>query len=713
MNRVKLTSAAFFMLLVYVSAAFGKVLVIVDDQYTQWDHSGHRIERYQQDVAAKEGKSVTIIQFTNNWSLSSIQQCNRLWQVLCNNYRASLKTSDPIEGAVFVGNLPVPIFYSMGQWIVVDYFYMDFWDSRTRECYTSWNQVWDTCITNETIFKTTQQTTAITDTVFDRYRYQGDGKAEIWVSRVYATTIENLRPTGASWGEFLEEYEIIDRYFDRVYERMNLRAKVPSRAFSMGHISDWYPDSLSALTDLENMLGFNQLGVSGVHYFVNPHNNPAKYQALLQAGPAGAVTYGAFQGVRFPVNEFYRDTWDANFAGDSRGYEFAGIFEHSTENEHVFNMVSSAGNCLNGRFRTTTVAPAWKRVESGGFAGGSFYWCQERDEKPVWGERGYKDRDRYMRTCRWNAYVTKPGAYKLYLWYEARPENEAFSHANLFVNDRLVSAFPVNQQIHADVKAGTQWEMLRSIELTGDSNKISLRLHPSFNNPDPEILPDRTIADALLLQRVSDGDSIIVDNDDRDFMMKWFECEQWKERSYFSMIDDGGPSKVPFFIIQGCNVFSFNYTNCLGLLYAMGYEGLVSVGTSSPGWFSCTYETLSQCLGKGKSFGAAYLDMVNEHFTDYYNTYELIGVGTLRASPYKPYIDARTKTVTGTIGDSMEKGKKITLFVRDTTKFKRVVVSPNAAIAVNTGSIIRLLPEFRSLRGSQLELKIDPRLRQE
>lgn len=116
-------------------------------------------------------------------------------------------------------------------------------------------------------------------------------------------------------------------------------------------------------------------------------------------------------------------------------------------------------------------------------------------------------------------------------------------------------------------------------------------------------------------------------------------------------------------------------------------------------------------LGKGKCFGAAYLDMVNQHFSDYYNTCALIGAGTLKIDAYKPYVDAKSLTVKGEIGGRNGTAKSFSFFIADTTTFRKAVVQSDAAIRSNTGSVIRLLPEFRTVAGCQMELRIDPRLR--
>ena len=50
------------------------------------------------------------------------------------------------------------------------------------------------------------------------------------------------------------------------------------------------------------------------------------------------------------------------------------------------------------------------------------------------------------------------------------------------------------------------------------------------------------------------------------------------------MRDDGGPSKIPFHILQACHINCYTVDDNVGLLFAMGHDGLISVGTSNENW---------------------------------------------------------------------------------------------------------------------------------
>ena len=116
---------------------------------------------------------------------------------------------------------------SLGKYVSTapcEYFYMDLWDNRADTTYPDWERI------NNGPWR------RYNGDILDRrpLAYQGDRELDIWVSRIYATNLNHLRADGAAWGDFLEEYEIIDAYLDKVHERMNTTVSV-RRGIAMGY----------------------------------------------------------------------------------------------------------------------------------------------------------------------------------------------------------------------------------------------------------------------------------------------------------------------------------------------------------------------------------------------------------------------------------------------------------------------------------------------
>ena len=212
MNRIILLIAA---LLMFVSAPMSQVLILVDEWYKDHDEllpppEGHKIERYMNDVSAKDGKDVELMILYRR----SLYNYEWVWEKLRDKYQqdADDPLKDTLEGVVLLGDIPVPTFRYSGINIPCDYFYMDLWDNRSSATYPDWEY-------HPGIFNPWVRFGGSGD-ILDKSIYHGDDSLEMWVSRIYATNLNYLRSDGAAWGNFLEEYEIIDAYLDKVHDRM-------------------------------------------------------------------------------------------------------------------------------------------------------------------------------------------------------------------------------------------------------------------------------------------------------------------------------------------------------------------------------------------------------------------------------------------------------------------------------------------------------------
>jgi hypothetical protein len=100
----------------------------------------------------------------------------------------------------------------------------------------------------------------------------------------------------------------------------------------------------------------------------------------------------------------------------------------------------------------------------------------------------------------------------------------------------------------------------------------------------------------------------------------------------------GGFSKTQFFLTNACSINDFIYIGGstldknVGNLYALGYNGLICMGTSIVDWENDDKGPYTRALRAGNCFGQAFLSQVNAR--PFYYRYALLGAGTLRAQPY-------------------------------------------------------------------------------
>jgi hypothetical protein len=101
----------------------------------------------------------------------------------------------------------------------------------------------------------------------------------------------------------------------------------------------------------------------------------------------------------------------------------------------------------------------------------------------------------------------------------------------------------------------------------------------------------------------------------------------------------GGFSKTQFFLTNACSINDFIYIwgstldKNVGNLYALGYNGLICMGTSNSDLEGNDKGPFTRALRDGGSFGQAYLEKINSPFFSEV-LFVLLGAGTLRAQPY-------------------------------------------------------------------------------
>ena len=434
MNRIILLAA---MVLIFVSTAMTRVWIIVDEDYLEHDMQqpepdGHKLVRYMREVMEEEAIKAYLFAFEKLPG----NDCYYLWNLLSGKYEEYHSDPDPLEGVILVGNIPVPTFHYGDLTIACEYFYMDLWDSSpANDCpYPDWefpNGPW--------------QKMPGEYYILNRNVYEGDEELEIWVSRIYATNLNYLRADGASWGEFLEEYEIIDAYFDKVHERMTTAAPATRRGVAIGKPPENYFPPLRTMSAMDNLIQTDIL--DGVDYFDNLSdlrlNQAAAWQALLQAGRPGNINYGSFQGNPF-TSKVYERACETGLAGGF--YEWAAVYAHSSHLFHGFHEYYNSGYDAGGGFFSVNEAPSWTEHSSGGFNNGKYYvW----DNEPV-----------PHSIAEWSTIIPKGkgGLYEIHMYWKASPSNSRNSWYYLHAGKNFYKIF--DDRLDQTVSSPDHWHFI-------------------------------------------------------------------------------------------------------------------------------------------------------------------------------------------------------------------------------------------------------------
>lgn len=663
-------------LLIFVLSGFAKqkvLFVVHEDAYAQL--SG-QIDAYKSDVEMLDNKKVEIIE----WPLSygtNVEMCIPLILRLQSEYVEARSNGDVLEGAVMMGDVPVPQYDGGYGKMPLDQVYMDLVDTAGNP-YTGWP--YTPFFPTGPYFGNTYDSPP------------GDGAYEIWVSRINAVFLSDLRE-GMS---IYDEFSIYSRYLNRLSDRMNYPSTVPSRGFFMGGPQDHDHDIYSTFGQY-----LNELHLPWLAQFTGGHNTSFNWMSQLLAGPRGCINYGAFNGTLFPTtgrnSRFcrytqlpavyeYGDTTPTAITistTDSLGWEWAGLYNHSCPvHTNFFSNDGVLGNNppqphlyikLNGEFEFGTVGrpldSTYRRTASG--YGGSYYCYQDSasDPNPYQYGRGWKNKGAEWR---WIVPPGDSGNYNIYLYYEA-PDSTARDTNNcdtvgisLRVADLDASGVPqsistgynenISQQTHINyLPADHKWERLFGATVflgEGQMAIIGLQLNDEWG-----LRPGNRIVDAVRFIRASGGIDTIIDdaqpgtfpdsvnNPGTIFSSTGFHLSDDVFRGFEDLGSEpggGGFSKSQFFLTNACSINDFTYSRAtekdknIGNLYALGYNGLICMGATTNDYGGDDKGPYTRALRNGNCFGQAYLDKINAFFSTSY-LFTLLGAGTLRAQPYIQY----------------------------------------------------------------------------
>lgn len=396
-----------------------KILVIVED--STYSNIYMHVYRYVNEIMAYDYKKAESI----IWHIgegNNYMQCKPLWDTLQQRYFSALNEGDFLEGAVLIGNIPVPQQAPQTGYLPIDQVYMDIVDMTTGQ-----PQQYSP---NEPPFGRDY------GGYFTRYYGApgypaGDKKLDIWISRINAQYLNGGIRQGAYSND---ERQIYLNYLDRMHTRMTEPATVPSRGFAMGGPVD-------GSCNLHDGLGvhFLPLNLSWFAEFTSGHNSSFNWMSQLLAGPRGCINFGACNGTLFPSerNRRYCRYYHLNivylpggnlapygkdvFEWDSLGWEWAGAFGHSMPDHTQFHGNENGDGFYNGQFSFGTLGPYWASqssaywVDTAGYNGG-YYWYEDNDTNPNPYNRGHGWKEK---ACKWRWNVTANNNYDIYVYYEA------------------------------------------------------------------------------------------------------------------------------------------------------------------------------------------------------------------------------------------------------------------------------------------------------
>lgn len=771
-----------FVICLAALCAEARILLVVDNSYYNYGPQYKAsIDRYIDDIVKVDRKPCELILWTTGTGTVR-NVCYPLWQKLVSEYSIHHHvpaTDDDVEGAIFIGALPIPQFRHWEDKEITrsdgtkytdttfwdlphDGYFMDVWNQNTNSAYNSDLSMWPWYSkSNPDVFrgKAYNQFFNFYEGTGSGYNCDstgrlGDGIPDIWVSRIMGEFVKIPQGSG-----FKNSNDIILEYMNRAHARMTQPATVPARSFSMSGISDFgspYPD---------NALHLDVLGLPFHAVFQNPNNNPANLQGQLQAGPLGNINYGGYylkaSGEGCSLYQNTINYWSERFCTwssmlnratnstvynlDNKGYEWAGLYEHGSADGLGMNGVHASSNggfrAMNGHF--------------------SNYMCALPvcDYGPTGKRFSYYDADainsNYMMFCHGDLWInqdpnveegypwkygpewtganamwkfstpTVSGNYDIYVHYIA---DQAY---NSKVNYK-VEQFPINkdgallligqktidQRIHIDEQVpGNRWERIGRFSFnnsaTYDTTYVKLEANGNddgIRDASGNLLRDQYgnllkgkpfFIDAIKIVGVAgtptQNFNKTVDNNGSDFSLN-----PRGDRSYLEFPIDGGPSKVQFFLTNSCHLCHYNATsgsayNNLGNLFAMLYNGLISMGTVTVNYAGGSYFNFVQALKNGDDFGQAYLKQSSSLlYGD--PQFILLGAGNLKAAAYIPYGAQIVSDVT--INSAVNKTYQTPVYL------KNYNVTPSGSLNFNAKSEIHIVPESAFRAGSNVHFYV-------
>lgn len=671
--------------------AFGNQKILVVVEANAYNATYVNLGKYIFDIQEYDNKKTELI-IWNVTAGDNYTTCTEVRTRLHDEYVHAIDSGDVVEGAILIGNIPVPQTMYGQQLMPLDQVYMDLVDCtkgtppRYADYPTTSPFPPNGCPYAEDIVDGNYFYSP-----FNSGYYLGDSHGEIWVSRINGQYLGD----GIRYGlNVFDEYDIYNSYFMKADSRMSKPSNVPSRGFAMGGAWD--------LGTVHDNLGSTMLHLNLPWFaeFETGENSPYNWESQLLAGPRGCINFGACGGVGFSsernrrycvytyLNTLYLggDTTPVVPhqdvpSSDSLGWEWAGSFEHSLPEFSQFQSSYDYGPPLtNGRFYSGTLGPLWgsSYLRSGG-PGAEYLYYQDTSSNPNPYNRplGWKNKSV---TWRWKP---SDGTYNIYAYFVDGPNNCNYveyyvKFATLDANGVPIAiatdyqSTAINQQTDTNgLASDPNWHMLfQNVPLSANQMVIVYSGADRGYHPDAPggyITGDQIVSSIQFIEQTGTGVAqtidatqptpyLDVDNYPQGiFATNGCMTSDEMDRGYEDMTDEpggGGYAKPQFYLIMGCQINNFVHTNPntitdymgepgisnygisknLGNLYALGHNGLICMGTSTNNYSSDTYTPFVTDLASGQDFGQAFLDQQNNYWNS--EDYCLLGAGNLRSKPY-------------------------------------------------------------------------------
>jgi hypothetical protein len=621
----------------------------------------------------------------NTHPCTNYDECNPLFIELQNQYRNIRNSGNVLEGVILIGRIPIPLYTPDARQprIPFDKLYMDLANGAGATYadlglespfpFDAANDVYTTAYQNP----------------------PGDGIYDIWVSRIDAFDLGDIREKDISY----TEYQVYQRYFDRWNQRMNFSAKVPSRGFVMGGCQD-----LGGNIHAEIGAAMDILNMKWTAEFATSHSSTFNWASQLLAGPRGCITNGAFNHTDFPntlgknrrfcrynnLPEVYLPTGthgsQAVSSGDSLGWEWAGVFNHSFATGTNFWDAYEVGPPLQGSFGYGTYGPFWGGsndvrgpAQMGDCYGNSCHvYNDAANQSDIYNYlTGWKGKSA---SWRWIVPTGGTGDYRIYVHYDAPvdPGRKATNcnsvtyrimesqmqtgvAVNHLISDNSVT---VNQQTHINPSSGDAnlEVLLNTLHLTaGNMFIIEINLNDGLGGDH--------VVDAVAVRLLPAGTTVYIDDTEPTFTEPFdnpglifstaaFTPIDYINRSYEDLGDENGGNgriKTPFYCHNACNINEFNVNSKralaidknIGTLLALGHEGLICMGAVSHDNPGVVKNAFFECLASGLDFGEAFrAQMQAQSAVNADRVYGLLGAGALRWKPYVQFnsLEIRDRT---------------------------------------------------------------------
>lgn len=374
---------------------------------------------------------------------------------------------------------------------------------------------------------------------------------------------------------------------------------------------------------------------------------------------------------------------------------------------------------LSGGFSTGTIAPFWGQafhsvtggyIDNSGFDNGYFYYNNDTTGVPdPYHFTNWKGKSAYWRWKVQPGQVGVNGSCNVFLGYLTNSSNAPHVLITILRESCGTDGTPLGWELSGDTitvdqtyhspntlpMSGTHnvpyWEPLaftNHIPVSnliyvnvGDMIIVTIDANAYIGSGRPQPTERNVIADAVMFRSTNAGiPDVIINCNTQPYIPDYAQINQPfgilaatafytnddVDRSFEDMQDEAADhsavSLVPFFLSACCETNWFTNSrqqgDCIGNLFALGHNGLISVGHSTVDFPDYNiYKSFTDTLAAGKDIGQAFRAKAQEDWRGPDTLIcTLLGAGSLRAQPYIQY------GTTSFTGETFPGGTLITLY---------------------------------------------------